>query len=109
MNLNVEAYQDFIAENLDHVNRLTEEAKRWKVIYQKRVFDIQWITPIKEIIDSLHNDIKKNIEECQYYIKRIEEIKYAETHIAQSKENSGDALSARTESQDTNQDTSRIE
>lgn len=86
----VDLYIGFIAEDLEYVEELHKEILHWQEVYKKRVFELKWAGSVKEILGLIKYDIKRNLEECQYYLTRIEEIKNAKISNRQSKENGRD-------------------
>lgn len=75
MSYHIIDYQKFIEENLDYIEYLHKEIKHWNSIKQKRALEAKWTESLQEIVDNIKILIKKNMDECQYYLKRIEEIK----------------------------------
>ena len=68
-------YMQFIEQNLDYVEEIKAEVEYWEKIYKKRVYDHNWPNSIRSLIFDLKTEIRKQIEECLYYINRIKEIK----------------------------------
>ena len=68
-------YVAFIFENLDNVEVIQKDIEQWEVIYKKRVFDKKWPQHIQEIVDLLRTEIKQELEQCRYYVKRIKEVR----------------------------------
>lgn len=91
MNDMILMYIKWIGENLDEIEGLRTEVEYWQTVYKKRAFDETWPSDIKEIIEGIKIGVKKNIEECQYYLKRIEEMKNDKISMSQSIENEANA------------------
>ena len=105
MNTYLEGYLSWLSENMDQIENLKKELRYWNAIYSKRIFDLSWAKPIQEILDLLKQEIKKQIEECQYYLKRVkevkDEIKYTQINRTQSEKNTEDAGRERDRPEDT--------
>ena len=74
-----EIYANLIYDNITQVESLEREIKLWEETLKKRVFDMKWMPKIQVVIDSIENEIKSTLEECQYYLKRIGELRDAVT------------------------------
>jgi len=83
MNDTILTYQDFILKNIEYIEYLRAEIKYWEEILKKRIFDDDWPKSIREIIKAFKQDITKNLEECQYYLKRIEEMRHDQVNSGQ--------------------------
>lgn len=103
-----EAYMEFIKENIDEIDRLQEEISYWQKIYSHRIFDKDWPKSIKEIINMLKMQIKEELEECQYYMTRIKEIKDDKAGMRQPLENEGNAQGAGVSTGDTDKDSAGV-
>ena len=102
-------YTSFIEENLGDIEEIQKDVECWKKIYKKRVFDTTWPESIQDTIRILRLEIKKEIDQCLYYIKRIREVRDEQSSQAQPKQNPENALSKRANAGDTDKDLAVVE
>lgn len=105
------SYITWIEENFNDIIILKEEHKKWSAVYKNHVFAGKWPHTIEEILNGLKTEIKRNLDECQYYLNRIKEMEsqYDQTGLSQLIKDEEDALSQGGESRDTAADTTRVE
>ena len=80
----ITGYIDFISENLEECEELRTEFVHWQQAYNQRVFNSSFSNTINDIMKQIKQQIKENMEQCVYYIKRIEEMNNAKANKTQS-------------------------
>ena len=100
-------YTDMVWQNLDDIGRLQYDIEYWETIYQKRVFDGKWPKDIQEIMDEIRSEIKKELEQCKYYLKRLKEVRSddEQSRKAQSGKDQDNAFKQGARAGDTPKDT----
>jgi hypothetical protein len=102
-------YIDLINVDLEEIEKLTDELSHWKVVYERRAFDINFPDTIKKMMAQIKEEIKGNIERCEYYINRIKEMSNAKINQTQLNSNKRDADQQREDAGDPDPEPAGIE
>ena len=73
-----EIYASWIAEDLEHIYKLKDEMDTWTRAYESKVFDLNWPSSIKKVLVLIRDEIKENLDQTEYFLKRIKEIQQEE-------------------------------
>ena len=98
-------YATFIFENLDNVEIIQKDVEYWEAIYKKRVFDKKWPQHIQDVVNLLRLEIKQELDQCRYYVKRINEVRNEQSSTPQPGQDQSDASAAGARAGDTDKDT----
>ena len=98
-------YATFIFENLDNVEIIQKDVEYWEAIYKKRVFDKKWPQHIQDVVNLLRLEIKQELDQCRYYVKRINEVRNEQSSTPQPGQDKSDAPTKGPRAGDTDKDT----
>lgn len=81
----IEQYNEWIKEGNEYIVLLKKQYNYFNLRYEKRLFDLKFSKSIRQILDSIEQEVRDTSSDIEYYKKRIEELD-AEANRSQLKE-----------------------